>query len=359
MPPLRKRLSTRFAAVAAGTALLAGAAAGCGSPDQDSEDSGSTGRSGAVEKGAFPVTIEHKYGSTKIAEEPERIVTVGLTDQDAVLALGKVPVGTTEWLTSGYKGNIGPWAEDELGSAKPPAVLKDTGTGPQTEKIAALDPDVILALYAGLTKDQYRTLSKIAPVVVQPQGYNDYGLPWRQQTEAIGTALGQPAKARKLVAATEKHISDAGAANPAFKGRTAVMATPYQGMFVFGPEDPRTRLLASLGFTQPDGLKEVVGDEFGANISKERTDLVDTDALVWTVPDLKKDAAKLHANKLYNGLDVVKEGREVFVQDGTPYGDAVSFVTVLSLPYTTDRLVPQLKAAVDGEPGTKVGGPES
>lgn len=36
---------------------------------------------------AFPVTIEHKYGSTQVTEDPERVVTVGLTDHDAVLAL--------------------------------------------------------------------------------------------------------------------------------------------------------------------------------------------------------------------------------------------------------------------------------
>src|SRR5688572_21669592 len=52
-------------------------------------------RSEAVSREAFPVTIEHKYGSTTINEFPERIVTVGLTDHDALIALGIVPVGTT------------------------------------------------------------------------------------------------------------------------------------------------------------------------------------------------------------------------------------------------------------------------
>src|SRR5690349_18320733 len=46
---------------------------------------------------AYPVTIEHKYGSTTITEFPERIVLVGLTEQDALLALGVVPVATREW----------------------------------------------------------------------------------------------------------------------------------------------------------------------------------------------------------------------------------------------------------------------
>jgi hypothetical protein len=36
------------------------------------------------------------------------------------------------------------------------------------------------------------------------------------------------------------------------------------------------------------------------------------------------------------------------------YGNAVSFVSVLSLPYTLDRLVPQLTAAIDGKTDTMV-----
>ena len=37
---------------------------------------------------AQSVTIEHKYGSTTVPETVERVVTVGLVEQDALLALG-------------------------------------------------------------------------------------------------------------------------------------------------------------------------------------------------------------------------------------------------------------------------------
>lgn len=39
---------------------------------------------------SFPVTIEHKYGRTKITKLPQRIVTVGLTDHDALALAGGV-----------------------------------------------------------------------------------------------------------------------------------------------------------------------------------------------------------------------------------------------------------------------------
>ncbi|MEU9284321.1 iron-siderophore ABC transporter substrate-binding protein [Streptomyces sp. NPDC048275] len=354
---LRANRATRFAGLLASVLMLVGSVAACGSSDSDS-DSASSQSDKTSASSAFPVTLTHKFGSTTIKSEPQRIFTVGLTDQDAVLALGKVPVGTTDWL-GGYDGAIGPWAKDKLGSAKAPTLLKDTGTGPQVEKIAALKPDLILALYGGLTKAQYESLSKFAPVVAQPKEYNDYGIPWQQQTESIGKALGKEAEAKKLVEGVDAKFAAAAKANPAFKDATGVVATPYEGFFVFGSQDSRSRTLTSLGFKLPADLDKSIGDQFGANISKERTDLLDTDVTVWTVPDLAKDPAKLHEDNTYKNLTVAKEAREVFIEESSDYGKAFSFVTVLSLPYVIERLAPQLAAAVDGKTDTKAEQPTS
>ncbi|MFD3442815.1 iron-siderophore ABC transporter substrate-binding protein [Streptomyces sp. NPDC058685] len=352
----RSLRAPRLAAALASVLLLFGTATACGG-DSDSDTSTSTGKDASADK-AFPVTIPHKYGKTTITSEPQRIVTVGLTDQDALLALGKVPVGTTEWL-GGYKGAIGPWATDKLAGAAAPTVLKDTGTGPQVEKIAALKPDLILALYGGLTKEQYTSLSKFAPVVAQPKEYNDFGIPWQELTKRVGTAVGKPAEATKAVADVEAKLAAAAAQHPEFKGATGVMATPYEGTFVFGSQDARSRLLTNLGLTLPTGLDKAIGDKFGANISKERMDLLDQKAVVWIVGDVAKDTAKLHKDASYGDLNVVKEGREVYIPETSDYGNATSFVSVLSLPYVMDRLVPQLAAAVDGKPATKVEQPAS
>ncbi|MEU3276039.1 iron-siderophore ABC transporter substrate-binding protein [Streptomyces antibioticus] len=354
----RFRRASRTAAALASALVVLATAAGCGGDDSDTGSSSAGSKATASGKSAFPVTITHKFGSTTIESEPKRIVTVGLTDQDSVLALGKVPVGTTEWI-GGYKGAVGPWASGKLGGEAAPTVLKDTGTGPQVEKIAALKPDLILSVYGGITKEQYESLSKFAPVVAQPKEYNDYGVPWQEQTETIGKALGKPAEAAAAVKETEAKIDAVKAEHPEFAGKTALTATPYEGIFVFGSQDPRSRLLTNLGFTLPADLDKVIGDQFGANISKERTDLLDQNAIVWIVGDVAKDSAKLHKDATYKDLKVVTEGREVYVDESSDYGNAVSFGTVLSLPYELERLVPQLTAAVDGKPATKVEQPAS
>ncbi|WTW94824.1 iron-siderophore ABC transporter substrate-binding protein [Streptomycetaceae bacterium NBC_01309] len=360
--PLRRK--TRFAGVLA-SAVLVLATAACGSDsdsDADNAAGAAPGGASAASQGAngnpaaapaYPVTLDHKYGSTTVKGEPKRVVTVGLTDQDALLALGVVPVGTTEWI-EGFPGNVGPWAKDKVGSKELPKVLKDPGTGPDFENIAKLQPDLILGLYSGLTEDQYKTLSKIAPTVAQPKGYNDFGIPWQELTKSVGKVLGKSAEADALVKGVEDKFAQAAAAHPEFKDRTALMATVYEGQFVFGSQDPRSRILTSLGFKLPPDLDSVIGDQFGANISPERADLLDRDVMVWTVANVDADRGSLHANKLYSDQNVVKQGREVYILETSDYGSATAFVSPLSLPYVLDRLVPQLVAAVDGDPATEV-----
>ena len=53
---------------------------------------------------------------------------------------------------------------------------------------------------------------------------------------------------QELVDGVKKQIADAAAANPEFAGKTAVVVTPYEGLFLYGPEDPRSRMLVDLGF---------------------------------------------------------------------------------------------------------------
>jgi iron complex transport system substrate-binding protein len=302
---------------------------------------------------AFPVTIEHKYGSTEFAAAPERIVTVGLTDHDALLALGVKPVGVTEWFGEQPYATW-PWAQDKLGDAEP-VVLRTGESGINFEAIAALQPDAILALYAGLTEEEYGLLSQIAPTVAQPGGYVDYGIPWQELTHTVGKVVGKTAEAEALVKDVEAYFAEVRAAHPEFEGASAVVATPYEGIWVYGPEDVRGRLLTTLGFALPDGLAEITGAEFGGNLSMERADLLDVDVIIWLDAD---EAEGPLGGPVYSSLDVHTQAREIFLDSyDDPLGGATSFVSVLSLPYLLDRLVPQLAAAIDGDPATAVGHP--
>jgi iron complex transport system substrate-binding protein len=355
MPPSTSRAG-RLLAVCLFSAFALALPA-CGSDDEGAGSSGGAGsgagkaRSG-VEDGAFPATIEHRYGSTTVEQAPERVVVAGLREQDAVLALGVVPVGTTEWYGN-HPGAIFPWAKEALGNGETPTVLKTTD-GLETEKIAALQPDLILSIYSGLKKKEYDTLSKIAPVVAQPRDEVDWGSSWQEETLMTGEALGRPAAAQQLVDKTEAEIDEVAAEHPEFKGQTAAVTSAYQGVWVYGPQDARTRFLTELGFRFPSELRTIGGKTgFGGQLANERYDLLDLGTVLWFADP--KPAAKLKEDPVYGALKVRKEGRDVFIAEkGTLY-EAISFPSVLSMPTLLDGLVPKLAAAADGDPSTDPG----
>ncbi len=301
---------------------------------------------------AFPVTIEHKYGNTRIPEEPQRVVSLGFRDQDPILALGITPVAVRYWFGD-QPNSIWPWAQDEFGEADPELLEMPFGEL-DFEAIAALQPDLIVGVSAGFTEDEYDTLAAIAPTVSQSDEYVDFGVPWQEQTRVIGRALGQEERALELVAETEELFAVGRDAHPEFAGATAAIASELgEGEVGFsGPQHERQRFLTSLGFELPVELAEIAGDEFFGSISPEQLALLDTDVLLWT-----GERAALEDNPLFQQLDVAQEGRVIFLG---PSGEhqvlrgALVFGSVLSIPFTLDGLVPMLTAGVDGDPATEV-----
>jgi iron complex transport system substrate-binding protein len=335
----------------AGTALVA-----CGDDDDDDGASSSASESSSAadrppaDEGAFPVTIEHVYGSAEIPETPERVVTLGLSDQDPVLALGIVPIAVTDWYGD-YEYATWPWAQDELGDGQPTVLADGEFTGTQEfnyEEIAGLQPDLILGLWAGVTEEQYDTLSEIAPTVVQPDDFVAYGMPWQETTRVTGRALGREERAEELIAEVEAAFAEAREQHPEFAGLSAIVAERDPGTaasWARGPQDPRTRFMTSLGFEHPEDIAELSGDEDGTEVSDENFDLLDRDVLMWNIGTVPEVRGELEANPIYQQLAVASEGRVLFVDDQVTAG-ALTWNTVLSIPYAIDELVPQLAEIV-------------
>lgn len=326
----------------AALALVAVIAAACGG---DSGGDAVDSASGAATKGAFPVTIDHAHGSTTIAEEPQRVVSVGFSDQDPLLALGVVPVGVREFFGE-QPDATWPWAQDELGDADP-AVLDVAELN--FEQIAGLKPDLIVGVSSGITSDEYQQLSRIAPTIARPKQYVDYGIPWDQQTLVIGRAVGRAPQAEKLVAQVEERVAAARQQHPEFGRASAIVARPGWEpgqFFVFGPQDSRSRFMTSLGFTLPSEIAKLAGEEFTAAISSEQLELLDqAGVVVWNV-DTDDDRAVVEGNPIYQQLEIRRAGRDLFLDEQV--NAALSFSTVLSLPVVLEELVPQLAQKVGG-----------
>lgn len=295
-------------------------------------------------------SIEHEHGTTEIGGEPSRIVTVGLTEQDYVLALGIVPVAAREWF-GGHPGALWPWARTELGDRPLPEVLPVSGL--DFERIVALEPDLILGVNSGLTSQEYETLAKIAPTVAQPRGHADYGAPWQDITRVIGRALGRADSAEELVGAVEHRFERARQDHPEFAGAHGLLATSIGGEAYAYAEGPAPSFLTQLGFELPPAAAGLFSGENRepTQVSMERLEVLEADALLLGLYD---SAGRGVADKrVYQELDTVRQGRDLLMPKLSRVNGALSFGSVLSLPIALDELVPRLAAMVDGDPATE------
>jgi iron complex transport system substrate-binding protein len=298
--------------------------------------------------GRETVTIAHAFGETEITGTPERVVSVGFNDHDTLLALGVTPVGVRDWYGE-QPSATWPWAQDELGDAEP-AVLPSTAIEP--EAVAALDPDLIVGIFSGMTQQEYDLLSRIAPTVARPADDRDYGTPWRDVTRTYGEALGRSDRAEEVIAEVDAQIAAARAANPAFAGAEGAVVFLAEGhLGAYASADLRSRLLTDLGFMIPPAIDDAAAGGFFAPVSLEQAELVDNDVLVW-ITATEAEIGAIRDLPVRAALDAGREGREVFL----PFelNGAMSFSSPLSIPYLLDGLVPELAAAADGDPATPV-----
>lgn len=335
MPSRRQFLHWGAWSAAAGTAVLAG----CANPGSAES---APGPGSASPAGSFPATVKHAYGTTTVPAVPRRVVSVGVTEQDPLLALGVIPVAVTEWYGN-QPSATWPWALPRFGTSKP--TVLSTADGFQFERIAGLAPDLIIGTNSGMTKQDYAKLSAIAPTVAHAGGYaSEYFEPWWLQTQLIGDALGQREQAAALIAGLRRRFADTAAANPQFKGKKAIFLQGafYEGAAIASPAGLATDFLTDLGFVIPTEINPFIKDGAQAYVPLEKLSVLDAaDVLIWATddPDGTVDRNK---NALCQRLAAVREKRSV--DTGAELAAATYFTSVLSLGLVLDQLVPKLTA---------------
>ncbi|WP_420081966.1 iron-siderophore ABC transporter substrate-binding protein [Streptomyces sp. JL4002] len=336
----RRRLVAALSAAALGAGLLAG----CGSGSTDQADKKSDGTPAAA--GTFPATVEHAFGTTKVAKAPQRVVSVGYTDDQAVLALGIKPVGMVDQYPNppGTSPDINtqwPWVKDKWGDTRPEVVMNNGDTGPNYEKIAALRPDLIIAVYSEIDQAAYDKLSKIAPTVGRTKAEKEpFSAPWQDNALHISKALGQEAKGAELIKGIQDKLDAAKKAHPAFAGQKAVALSWYKDAAApFTSTDVRGRLVTGIGYTYQTEIDKIAGGKFYTTLSPERMDLIDVDR-IFVIND-QADTDALKKSELFANLPAVKNGKVSYLLDseGPAVGAAMSQGTLLSLPYAIDELV--------------------
>ena len=341
-------------AAAAAAALLLGACGAGGGSAAATPGAAPAGTDGTAPAGsssaattsdAFPVTVQHAFGETTIEEAPTRVATWGWGSTDAALALDVVPVAIPLATYGADDAGLLPWVAEELQTlqAGTPVLLPDAD-GIPFEQLAATEPDLILAVYSGITEDEYETLSQIAPTVAYPD--EAWATPWREVVTTVGTALGRPERAEELLAANEEKVAAAAEAHPELQGRTvAAVWDTADAFYVYEAADPRVEFLTDLGMEVAPSVGELSTGEstFFYTLSPELVGNLESDVLL-SYSDTEEQAAAFLEQPYTRTLPQVEQGTVASVV-GPDVIAAVSPPTLLSLPWGLDSYVDELAEA--------------
>ncbi|WP_161972228.1 ABC transporter substrate-binding protein [Corynebacterium neomassiliense] len=304
----------RLSALILGTAVAVSLAA-CGSEGADDIAEVSDGA-------AFPVTLDHAYGTERIDEKPERIVDLTYGSAlEPFIALGEAPVAAN---SIGDLSNL-PWLGNRVSWPMEEGLREDT------EKVASLDPDLIIV--NDIDKADWEKLENISPTLVIRT--EDDKSTWHTFLPVVAAATGNKDK----VEAIEKSYNDqvrsfqeehVGVNELTYNSGAMTRGFIYAGNNVF----------QDIGIEMESGQKS---KENGDSISDENISLLQGDILVIFDPLGKR--SELEGKPAFNALPAVKNDSVIW-QD-KPMGFALSTAPgPLSLKWLTDKIAPQVQSAI-------------
>lgn len=295
----------------------------------------------------FPLTIDHAYGQTTIEAQPQRVLTWGWVAHDVVLDLGVVPVGLPRMSYGGDAEGVSPWtreALEELGAELPP-ILGEAAGEVSLEAMLALEPDVILAPYSGMTEEEYTALSQFADVI--PFKTEAWRGAWQDTVAVIGQALGRETEAQALIAETEAMIAATAENHPQIAGKTVLNFVNRDDgtVSVRTSADPRSLLLTDAG------LVSVAREAADANgytyfVSHENFADLDSDILVAFL-DSPEAAEAFFALPYIASAPQVAEGRVAVIDDEAVTMAVGGAISPLSLRWGWEAFIGPIAEAAE------------
>lgn len=285
-------MKKRFLAI---TVLLAAALplASCGGGS--SEDSGGSTTSDSR-------TIEHAMGETEVSGTPERVVVLDTGELDSAMTLGVKPVGAVEAVEGlGYPSYLEGTEE-----------IENVGTieEPNLEKIASLEPDLILS--SKLRHQQvYDQLSQIAPTVFT----ETTGVTWKENFEVHAKALNRVEEGDIVKKEYQGRIDEFKQAMDDNPPEVSVVRFLPGDTRIYQKESFIGTVLEDNGLPRPPS-QDV--DEFAiTNASAELIPKMGGDVIFVTTygPEDESTKKKITGDPLWQKLDAVSQGQVYEVSD--------------------------------------------
>lgn len=341
MPAARKRAT----ALVAGLIGVALAVSGCGSDAAESD------ASAAPSSASFPVTVDTAYGDVTVKAKPKRIVALGTRHVELLNVLDEKPVAFADYgldaeqLLTSY-----PWMEGKY-PGEPQTGLFTAEFQPSPEKIAALEPDLILTTIWQTDEELYKQLSQIAPTYVGIDMKTN--TTWQDDLAALAEFTGHDSKIVDDEQSKLDAALDAAAKRlPGLQGKTFYAAALGDGDQLWLTEyaaDPILGLGLKAGEGQPvDGSQAADAPKF----SQENLDRLTADVVFIAAENRDpsgKFRAALEADPRLSTLPAAKNGTLMFLEPGQ--WNAVNGGSAASLTWWVDDVVPALEKSALNQGG--------
>lgn len=272
--------------------------AGCGGGS-----GGGAGGSGGETTGAGESrVVEHATGETEIRGTPERVVVLDTGELDSVMTLGVKPVGSVEVVEGAGFPSYLEGTED----------IENVGTieAPNIEKIATLEPDLILS--SKLRHEQvYDQLSNIAPTVFT----ETTGEPWRENFEKHAEALNREREAKRVVSEYESRVEEFRGGLGEDPPEVSVVRFLTGETRVYQKASFIGTVLEDAGLPRPEA-QDV--DEFAIlGASRETIPEMGGDVIFYTIygPEGETAREEITSDPFWQRLDAVEAGRVYEVSD--------------------------------------------
>jgi len=294
------------------------------------------------------VTIESALGNAVISEKPERIVTLGMGSAETVIALGTIPVGVEKYAWGSDDTGYLPWVHEavtEQGGELPEQFTG--GTDLNIEAIIALEPDLILAPWSGITQQQFDSLNAFAPTVAYAE--SPWTITWEEQINVIGKAMGESEKATAEIDKIKSQFAESTAAHPNYAdvSFSFIYNTGPGTLGVFFAEEQRVAMVRALGL-QVDPVVYTLTESEGTDsavIGLENANLLDKSDLLFTFYSDPANRAEIEAQPASQAIPAVARGT-VIAPTEQPFVTGSSMINPLTVPWSLERYVPMIDEAI-------------
>lgn len=324
------------------TALFVG---GCATDDDNTTEGSVAGKSNSDFE---TVTIDSALGRAVIEDKPERIVTLGMGSAETAIALGIVPVGIEEYPWGSDDSGYLPWIDDAITESGAELPEQFTGgTELNIEAILALEPDLILAPWSGVTQEQFDALNDFAPVVAYEE--KPWTITWEDQISVIGRAMGEEQKAAGEIEKIKSQFDDATVAHPEYENVTFsyVYNTGPGTLGVFLAEEQRVAMVRALGL-QVDPVVYTLDETEGTDssvIGLENGNLLNDSDLIFTFYSDSENRRETETQPAYKQIPAIGRGSVVAPTEQS-FVTGSSIINPLTVPWALERYVPMIDEAV-------------